>query len=141
MERRSCDSSGCSLFFSCSISLLYIEVWCRLRRVAARTFCRSCCDGRVKACIWRWFASGIVHHGGRRVACLGHVARAGVGVGGSIVYMAQNGGRGAIALISTLCGWSGGRVSKFVTASLADASARSLPRMCVCALIFRRVVE
>jgi len=64
-----------------------------------------------------------------------------VGVGGLAVYMTQNEGRGAIAPISTLSVWSRGRVSKFVTASLADASAKSLPRMCVCALIFRRVVE
>ena len=35
----------------------------------------------------------------------------------------------------------GGRVSKFVTSSLAVASARSSPRMFLCALIFRRVVE
>ena len=112
-----------------------------LRSVAALTFCLSCCDGRVNACIWRRFASGIVHHGGRRVACRGPVERAGVGVGGSAVYMTQNGGRGAIAPISTRCVWSEGRVSKFVTASLAAASARSLPRMLVCALIFRRVVE
>ena len=64
-----------------------------------------------------------------------------MGVSGSAVYMTQNGGRGAIAPISTLCVWSGGRVSKSVTASLAVASARSLPRTFVRALIFRRVVE
>ena len=61
----------------------------------------------MKACIWRRCASGIVHHGGRRVVCLNPVARAGVGVGGSAVHMTQNGGRGAIALVSTLCVWSG----------------------------------
>ena len=112
-----------------------------LRRVAALTFCLNCCEGRVKACICKRYASEIVHHGGRRVACLGHVARAGVGVGGLAVYMTQNGGLGAIALISTLIVWSRGRVSKVVTTSLAVASARSLPRMCVCALIVRRVVH
>ena len=53
-----------------------------LRRVAALAFCLICCEGRVKACIWKRFASGIVHHGGRRVACLGLVARSGAGVGG-----------------------------------------------------------
>ena len=63
------------------------------------------------------------------------------GRGGSAVYMTQNGGREAIAPISTLSDWSGGRVSKFVTASLVDASAMSLPRMFVRALIFRRVME
>ncbi len=118
-----------------------MEVWCRLRRVAALTLCLSCYEGRVKARICKRLASGIVHHGGWRIACLGPVARAGVGVGGSAVYMTQNGGRGAIAPISTLIGWSRGRVSKPVTAILAATSARSLTRMFVCALIFRMVVE
>ncbi len=112
-----------------------------LRKVAALTFCLYFCEGRVKACICKRYASGTVHHGGRRVACLGLVARAGVGVGGSAVYMTQKGGLEAIAPISTLCVRSGGRVSKSFTASLADMSARSLPRMFVCALFFRRVVE
>ena len=52
--------------------------------------------------------------------------------GGGWPCMTQNGGLGAIAPISTLIVWSRGRVSKFVTASLANASARSLPRMCLC---------
>ncbi len=112
-----------------------------LRRVAALTFCLNCCEGRVKAYICKRSAFGIVHHGGRRVACLGPVARAGVGVGGLAVYMTQNGGLGAIVPTSTLIVWSRGRVSKVVTANLAASCARSLPRMCVCALIFRRVVE
>ncbi len=58
-------------------------------------------EGRVKACIWRWSASEIVHHGGRSVACLGHVARDRAGVVGLAVYMTQNGRRGAIASMST----------------------------------------
>ena len=106
-----------------------------LWRVAALNFCLNCCEGRVKACICKWSASEIAHHGGRRVACLGPVARAGVGVGGLAVYMTPNGGLGAIAPISTLIVWSRGRVSKVVTTSLAAASARSLLRMFVCALI------
>ena len=89
----------------------------------------------MKACICKRYASGIVHHGGRRVACLGPVAWAGVGVGGLAVYMTPNGGRGAIAPISTLSVWSWDRVSKSVTATLAYASARSLPRMCVCVCV------
>ena len=63
------------------------------------------------------------------------------GRGGSVVHMTLNRGRGAIAPISTLIGWSRGRVSKPVTAILAATSARSLTRMFVCALIFRMVVE
>jgi len=122
---------------ACRISLLYMEVWCMLLRVAALTFCLSWCEGRVKACMWRRYASGIVHHGGRRVACLGHV----VSAGWLAVYMTQNGGRGAIAPISTLIACSLGSVSYYVTGSLAAASAGSLPRMCVCALIFRSEVE
>ena len=100
-----------------------------LRRVAVLTFFLNCCEMRVKACIWKRYASGIVHHGGLMVVCLGPVVRAGVGVGGLAVYMTHNGGRGAIVPISTfnVCSW--GRVSKFVTASLAYASAKSVPRM------------
>jgi hypothetical protein len=112
-----------------------------LRRVAALTCCLNYCEGRGRACIWKRSASGIVHHGGRRVACLGPVARVGVGVGGLAVYKTQNGGRGAIAPIPTFSVLSWGRVSKSVIANLAGASTRSLPRMCGCGLIFRRVVE
>ena len=99
-----------ALFASCvfaySISLLYMEVWWRLRSVVALTFCLSWCEGRVKACIWRRSTYGIVHHRGRRVACLGLVARADVGVVELAVYMTQNGGRGAMAPTSTLIFWS-----------------------------------
>ena len=69
-------------FFACIMSLLQMEVWCRLWRVAALTFCLNCCEGRVKACIWKRSSSGIDHNGGRRVACLGHMARADLGLGG-----------------------------------------------------------
>ena len=87
--------------FALRTSLLYREVWCRLRRVAALTFFLSWAEGRVNACICRRSASGMVHHGGRRVELLGLVASAGVGVSGLDVYMTQNGGRGAIAPMST----------------------------------------
>jgi hypothetical protein len=75
------------------------------------------------------------------VACLGPVESAGGGVVGLDVYMTHKGGPGAIAPMSTRNVCSLGRVSKSVTASLAAASARSLPLMCVCALIFFMVVE
>jgi hypothetical protein len=127
--------------FACRMSLLYREVWCMLRSVASLTFWRSCIEGRVNACIWRRPASGIVHHGERRVACLGPVARIGGGVVGLAVYMTQNGGRGAMDPISTRRVCSLGKVSYSVTASLAVASARSFPRICMCALIFRMTVE
>ncbi len=69
----------------------------------------------------------------------------GEGRGGDVVgfdvYITQNGGRGAMGPTSTLKVFSPGRVSKSVTASLAAVSARSFPRMWVCALIFRRTVE
>ncbi len=95
----------------------------------------------MKACFCKRSASGIAHHGERKVACLGLVARAGVGVEGLAVYITQNEGRVAIASISTLSVWSWGRVSNSVTANLAVASDKSLPRIFVCALIFRRVEE
>ena len=85
----------------------------------------------MKTCIWRRSSSGIVYHGGKRVACRGLVAWAGGGVCGLVVYMTQNGGRGAIAPTSSRRVCSDGTVSKSVTASLAAASARSLPRMWV----------
>jgi hypothetical protein len=115
-----------------------------LLRVAALTLFHSFCEGRVNACIWRRSAFGIVHHGERRVACLGPVASDDVGVGGLGVYITQNKGRGTLAPISTLIACSLGRVSYSVTASFAAASAWSLSRMCVCvcvcALIFGRDV-
>ncbi len=60
---------------------------------------------------------------------------------GFAVYITQNGGRGAMDPTSTLKVFSAGRVSKSVTASLAAVSARSFPRMWVCALIFLMTVE
>ena len=127
--------------FAFRTSLLYREVWRRLLRVAALTVCLNWFEGRVNACICMRSASGTVHHGGRRVEFLGLVASAGVGVVGLAVYMIQNGGRGVVAPISTRRVCSGGSLSKSVNASLAAASARSLPLTCVCALIFRREVE
>ncbi len=95
----------------------------------------------MNACICRRSASGTVHHGGRRVEFLGPVASAGVGVVGLAVYMTHNGGRGAVAPISTRRVCSGGSLSKSVTASLAAVSTRSLPLICVCAPIILRDVE
>ncbi len=97
--------------FACRMSLLYREVWCMLRSVAALTCLRNCIEGRVNACIWRRSASGIVHHGGRSVACLGPVARVGGGVAGLAVYMNQKGGRGAMDPTSTRRVFPLGRMS------------------------------
>ncbi len=118
--------------FTLRTSLMYREVWWRLLRVAALTFCLNWFEGRVDVCIRRRFASGMIHHGGRRVELLGPVASAGAGVVGLAAYMTPNGGRGAVAPISTRSVCSGGSMSKSVTASLDAASARSLPRICVC---------
>ena len=127
--------------FAFRTSLMYREVWWRLRRVAALAFCLNWFEGRVNAFICRRSASGMVHHDGRRVHFLGPAASAGVGVVGLAVYMTQNGGRGVVAPISTRRVCFGGSLSKSVTASLAAACARSLPLICVCALIFIRDVE
>ena len=78
------------------------------------------------ACIWRRSVSGIVHHVWRRVACLGHVAGAGGGVIGLLVYMTQNWERGAIAPILIRRVWFCGKMSKPVTANLVAAFIRSL---------------
>ncbi len=93
------------------MSLLYREVWCMLRSVAALTCRRRCIEGRVNACIWRRSASGIVHHGGRSVAYLDSVATVGGGVAGLAVYMTQKEGRGAMDPTFTRRVFSLGRVS------------------------------
>ncbi len=129
------------LAFAWRMRLLYREVWCILRSVAALTCRRSCIEGRVNACIWRRSASGIIYQGGRRVACLGPVARVGGGIAGLAVYITQNGDRGAMDPTSTRKVFSPGRVSKSVSASLVALSARLFPRMWVCALIFLKTVE
>ena len=85
----------------------------------------------MKAYIWRRSSSEIVHHGGRRVACRGLMAWASGVACGLRLHMTQKGGRGATAPTSTRRVCFGGRVSKYVTASLAAASARSLSRMWV----------
>ncbi len=120
---------------------MYREVWWRLLRVAALTFYLNWFEGRVNACICRRSASGMVHHGGRRVEFLDPVASAGVGVVGLSVYRTHNAGWGGVAPIFTRRVCSSGSLSKSVTASLAAAFARSLPLVCVCALIFLRGVE
>ena len=85
--------------------------------------------------------SGIVHHGGRSVAECGPVARGMEGVGGLLVYITQNSGRSACLPMVTVSFWCSGMSSNDVTTRLAAALARSLPLICVCALIFRRDVE
>ena len=77
-----------------------------------RTFCRSWGDGRVNACICSRSASGMVHHGRRRVAHFVPVARAGGGSGGLTVYITQCCGRGAFSPKSTRLVWDAGSVSK-----------------------------
>ena len=67
-------------------------MWCRLRRVAFLNLRRIWLEVLVKACMQRLSSSGMGHHGGRRVAECGHVARKIGGVVGLLVYMTQNGG-------------------------------------------------
>ena len=95
----------------------------------------------MKAFICRRSASGMVHHGRRRVAQLVFVDRASNVGCGSAMYMTQWVGRGTIPPISTRSVCGGGSVSKRVTANLAAASARSLPLILVWALILWRVVR
>ena len=49
----------------------------------------------VEACMHRLSSSGMVHHGGRRVAECGPLASEIGGVDGLLVYMTQNGGLSA----------------------------------------------
>ena len=80
--------------------------------------------------------SGIGHHGGRSVAECGPVAREMGDVGGLLVYITQNSGRSACLPMMTVSFWCSGMSSNAVTTRLAAASARSLPFICVCALLF-----
>ena len=81
----------------------------------------------MKACICRRSASGIGHRGREGVARFVPVDRAGVGASGFTVYITPCVGRGDISPTSTRIVYVGGSVPKCVTASLATASARSLP--------------
>ena len=94
----------------------------------------------MKACMHRLSSSGMVHHGGRRVAECGPVASKIGGVVGLLVYMTQNGGLSAcFPMVIVSFGCSGISLEE-VTTSLATASARSLPRMLVWLLILFSVV-
>ena len=53
---------------------LYNEVWWRLLSVVERTFCLSCLEGWVKACMHSLSLSGMAHQGWRSVAEWGPVA-------------------------------------------------------------------
>ena len=123
------------------MSLLYREVWRRLRSKAGRTLLLSCLEGRVKALIWRRSSSGMFHHGVLRVMVCVPTAISAGGVGGKCVYMTQYGGRGATAPSETLIFVSSGRSSNWRTALLAFASASSLPITFVWARAFFGVVR
>jgi len=120
---------------------LYIKERWRLRSSASRTLCLSFWDGRVKTCICRRSASGMVHQGRRRVPRLVPIERAGSVTVGFAVCMTECIGREAISPTSTRIVCVGGSVSKFQSASLAAAPAMSSPRMFVCALILCRVMR
>ena len=83
----------------------------------------------MKACMQRLSSSGMVHHGGRRVAECGHVASKVGGVVGLLVYMTQHDGLSACFPIVIVSFWCSGISSKEVQTNLAAASARALPRM------------
>ena len=88
----------------------------------------------MKACIFKRSPSGIDHHGGRNVAIRVPVPIC-VGGGGSLtVDMNQRGGD-ATSPIYTFSFCDSGRELYCVTAILAAASARSLPRIFVQARI------
>ena len=83
----------------------------------------------------------MVHHALVLVAGIWQVVGEIPKLGGVTVYMTQYCGRGATSPMSTRIVACVGRVSKLRTAILAAASARSLPRMLVCALILCRFVR
>jgi len=99
-----------------------------------RLICFNWC---VTACISRRPHLELSTKRGQGVAWRRLLARSGGGMRGVIVYITHYGGRGASDPTSTRIVWSGGRVSKFTTASVAAASARPLTRILVCALLFR----
>ena len=119
----------------------YRELYWRLRRSVCLTFRRSCCEGRVKACIFIRFPSKIDHHGWRNVVIQVSTPKRVGGGGGLTVYISQCGGRGGISPTSTCNSCDSGRNLYCVTASLAATSARSIPRMSVWARILGSVVR
>ena len=68
---------------------LYSEVWWRLLSVDVRTFCLSCLEGWVKACMHSLSFSGMVHQGWRSVAERGPVENCTRGMDEFLVYMTQ----------------------------------------------------
>jgi len=87
-----------------------------LRRSASLTLCRSCCEGRVKACICRRSPSGIDHNGWRGVAIHVSYPNCVGGSGGLTVYMTQCGGRGGTSSTYTFKFCDSGREAYCVTA-------------------------
>ena len=85
--------------------------------------------------MYRLSSSGIVHHGGRRVAEFGPVASEIGGVVGLLVYITQNGDLSACFPMVIVSLWCSGIFSKEVTTNLSAVSAKSLPRMFVWPLI------
>jgi len=83
----------------------------------------------------RLFSSGMVHHGGYRVAECAHVASEIGRVMGLLVYMTKKGGLSACFLEVVVSLWCSGIFSKEVKINLAAVSARLLPRMFVGSLI------
>ncbi len=85
-------------------------------------------------------SAGIVHQGGYSVAECGPVAREMGGVSGLSVYITQNSGRSACLPMVTMTFWCPGMSSNDVTTRFALVSARLLPLMLVCPLIFCSIV-
>jgi hypothetical protein len=85
-------------------------------------------------------SSGIVHHGDRSVTEYGPVAREMRGVGGMSMCITPYSGRLACLNIVTASVWCLGMSSKYVATRLVVVSARSLPLMFVCPLIFCIIV-
>ncbi len=81
----------------------------------------------MKACMHLLSFSGMVHHGGLKVAECGPVASEIGEVVGLWVYMTQNGGLSAIFPMVTVSFYCSGLSSKELTTNLAAVSAKSLP--------------
>ena len=67
------------------------DMWCKLRRFAFLTLRRIWSEVLVKASMHRLSSSGMVHHGGRRVAECGPIASETGGVVGLLMYTTRNG--------------------------------------------------
>ncbi len=93
-------------------------------------------DGLVKACMQSLSSLGIVLQDDRSAADCGSVAREMGDVGGLSVYITQNSGRSACLPMVIVTFWYPGMASNDVTTRFAAVSARSLPLILVCPLIF-----